>query len=568
MVRQMFTKSLVVGILLCFGPIPGHAQVDPGFAGLAYLAQTDPAGALERIDELLAEEAQNETSEHRTVFDLYRLKADLLIEQGRTEEAAQVVAQLASYAAQYRGILDRSPAALYIEAARLFEETGDLRAALATTEELLKEQRNGAMPDAVILRSQHEIVRLSNAMGKALTIEQVLEAAPSVKRGKTDGYREVDVYYATDRARTGYDDPSEYYGKARGELELGVATVTIPQSHERGQMEAKSIWKLEFRTNPAKHVVLQSIEPLDPDTFYGRLQGEFVKDPDREAFVFIHGYNVRFDSAARRAAQIAFDMNYVGVPILYSWPSRGSTVGYVADTAVVRLSGRRLTHFLDDLVARSGAKTIHIVAHSMGNRALTDALELMALRHGIKEGDAPLFGQVLFAAPDVDAGLFREMLPTIRPIAQRLTLYASEGDWALATSRKLHGNAPRAGLGGEYTLSEPSIDSIDMSELGEDILAHSYFADDGSALADIMTLFWLNTSPQNRCGLEADKSVSTIWRYVPGICSDKHLITLLAHMQRENVSSMDEAQVVIDNTIEDKELAKQLEPVVSNIVEN
>jgi len=360
-----------------------------------------------------------------------------------------------------------------------------------------------------------------------------------------------------------------YTGNNRGDLELGIATVTIPESHTPGVLEAPSIWRLEFRTNPAKHVVLQIVTPLDPDSFYGRLQQEFAQVPDREAFVFIHGYNVMFDQAARRAAQIAYDMNYAGVPILYSWPSWGSTVGYVADTAVVRLSGRRLSRFLEDLVARSGADTIHIVAHSMGNRALTDALELMSLRLGLTEDSAPVFGQVLFAAPDVDAGLFMEMLPTIRPIAQRLTLYASDEDWALATSRKLHGNAPRAGLGGDATLTNPAIDSIDMSELGDDMLAHSYFADDSSALADMMTLFWQNTAPARRCGLFADdpqEGAQTVWRYHRGVCADRSLIDVLAHMRAEHVQSVEEVRAVLGRTVSDADLAKKLEAVVVEIV--
>lgn len=567
MTRFTITHTVLAGFLLCFTPMAGQAQNDPGFGGLAYLAQTDPDQALERIETLLAETQQSDDSDPRVVFDLYRLAADLLIEADRTPEAARIVAQLAQFATRFRPVLDRDPAPLFAEASTLFEATGDLRSARDAARNLVEEQRDGALPDAVIAQSQQRVARLSEAMGEP-SVQPLGVVPKSGTRGDTEGFREVDVYYATDRARSGDPAPTEFYGKFRGELELGIATVTVPESHTPGVLEAPSIWRLEFRTNPAKHVVLQSVEPLDPASFYGRLQGEFRDVPEREAFVFIHGYNVRFDQAARRAAQIAYDMNYVGVPILYSWPSRGSTVGYVADTAVVRLSGRRLTHFLDDLVAKSGAETIHIVAHSMGNRALTDALELMALRRGLKEGDAPVFGQVLFAAPDVDAGLFREMLPTIRPIAQRLTLYASEEDWALTTSRKLHGDAPRAGLGGEYTLSDPTIDSIDMSELGDDMLAHSYFADDSSALADMMTLFWQNTAPQNRCGLETAASEGTVWRYRRGICSDRNLIDVMAHMRRENVVSMDQARAVLKETVEDADLAFRLETVMSKIVGN
>ena len=221
-----------------------------------------------------------------------------------------------------------------------------------------------------------------------------------------------------------------------------------------------------------------------------------------EAFVFIHGYNVSFAAAAKRTAQIAYDLNFEGAPILYSWPSRASLLSYLSDEAVVRLSGRRLRGFLKDVVARSGAKRVHLIAHSMGNRALIDALELIAAERRAAASDAaPMFGQIIFTAPDQDAGLFAEMIRSIRPLARRLTLYTSQQDLALATSRELHGNAPRAGEAGEKILIANEIDSIDMSMLGEDMLGHSYFANDTSALTDILWLFWKDTAPDGRCGM-------------------------------------------------------------------
>ncbi|MFK7754092.1 MAG: alpha/beta hydrolase [Sedimentitalea sp.] len=584
-------RHLILTSLLClalsWAPI-ARAQDDPGLAGLTSLATSDPAAAIDWIVAWNARTAGDaERSPHLT-FDVNQLQAELLVDAGRALEAATVLVDLANYVNQQRTVLDVDPSPLWAQAARQFEaastqaaEPDDavelLENALEALQFLLEEQRDGARSGAILGQTLEDMARLSTAIGDAPEADRLLaqaasaRAAPAMEptRGSTGGFHAVDVFYATDRARTGRSDPAEFYGMGRGELELGVATVTIPHTHSPGVLEAPSIWKLEFRANPARHVVLARIEPFDSKAYFERLKGEVLQTSEREAFVFIHGYNVRFEKAARRAAQLAYDMNYTGVPILYSWPSRGSTVGYVADTAVVRLSGRRLSRFLDDLVERSGAQTIHIVAHSMGNRALTDALELMALRRGVKSGDDPLFGQVLFAAPDVDAGLFREMLPTIRPIAERLTLYASEEDWALTASRKLHGDVPRAGLGGRFTLVDPSIDSIDMSELGEDMLSHSYFADDSSALADIMTLFWQNTAPQHRCGLAGRaKQQGQVWSYRSGVCADRNLIDVLGHMRKANVRTMDQARIVLDQTVSDAGLAKRLENVVSQIVNN
>ena len=49
--------------------------------------------------------------------------------------------------------------------------------------------------------------------------------------------------------------------------------------------------------------------------------------------VFIHGFNVPFEDAIYRTAQLAHDLDFDGAPILYSWPSRGTMLGYVAASA-------------------------------------------------------------------------------------------------------------------------------------------------------------------------------------------------------------------------------------------
>ena len=569
----------LIAALLCFLPVASMkaTAAEPNILSLAWLANNDPQAALEQTDAALADLQVSAEPDVKLVFDLYRLKADLLFKQGRLAEAAQTVATLAKFAVRHRAVLNVDPVPLMSEAANLFEGQGDYRSAGRIVTDKLDEQRNGGWSGETLARTLEDLARLSDLLARPDDAQGYRTAAAEARannsidpsRSDDQGFSVVDVYYATDRARTGDSEPAEFYGHERGALELGIATVTIPNLHTAGLIEAPSIWRLEFSPSPAKHVVLRSVTPVETVEFYSRLSAEFDGTGKDEAFVFIHGFNVRFDQATKRAAQIAYDMEYQGVPIVYSWPSYGSTVRYVADTAVVQLSARRLTHFLDGLVDRSGATTIHIVAHSMGNRALTEALELMALRRGVKDGDDPVLGQVLFAAPDVDAGLFAAMIPTIRPLAQRLTLYASEEDWALVTSRKLHGGAPRAGQGGEDTLAIPQVDSIDMSELGEDMLAHSYFADDSSALLDMMALFWRNAQPMRRCGLQEarpDESVAVVWRYRRGQCGGQQLINLFAELRREGATDASDIRAIMERLINDAGRRAELEPLILKIV--
>ena len=541
-------------------------------AQIGLSTQQGPEQTLDEIDVIIAEAAAQNPVDYRLIFDLGRVKADVLITENRITEAAGVVAELATLAAQFRTDLQQSVIALHREAAGLFVDVENYRAARNHLLALLEEQRDGAQSAQVLARTLNDIADISEQMQRPDEARGYRDAAAETAstntaptRGDGQGYREVEVFYATDRARSGSDTPEDFYGWKRGTLELGLATVTIPNTHVKGLVETPSVWRLEFGPSPAKHVVLQSVEPIETDAFFAAMQDRLETRRNKELFVFIHGYNVQFDQAAKRAAQIAYDMNYGGLPVLYSWPSAGSTIGYISDTAVVRLSGRRLSGFLEDLAARSGAQTIHILAHSMGNRALTDALELIASRRGLTETSDPIFDQVLFAAPDVDAGLFAQMLKTIRPIAKRLTLYASENDWALESSRRLHGNAPRAGQGGGFTLVSSNVDSVDMSELGEDMLAHSYFADDSSALADMMALFWRNTDPARRCGLEATNSAdgdAQYWTYKRGQCQSQSMLDVIALMQRNNVQTQEDAQRMLVQSLADSDILNGIAPIL------
>ena len=64
----------------------------------------------------------------------------------------------------------------------------------------------------------------------------------------------------------------------------------------------------------------------------------------------------------------------------YSWPSLGTTIGYTADEATIEASEPFIAEFLARFAAESGARHIHIIAHSMGNRGLLRAFHRIVAR--------------------------------------------------------------------------------------------------------------------------------------------------------------------------------------------
>ncbi len=107
------------------------------------------------------------------------------------------------------------------------------------------------------------------------------------------------------------------YGPERGKLELGACEVSIPKSHEVGELESPSVLRLEFREDPSRHVVLLGIQPEPADRFFADLRECVGRSKQKSAFVFVHGYNVGFEDAARRTAQIAYDLKFDGAPSLF-----------------------------------------------------------------------------------------------------------------------------------------------------------------------------------------------------------------------------------------------------------
>jgi pimeloyl-ACP methyl ester carboxylesterase len=272
------------------------------------------------------------------------------------------------------------------------------------------------------------------------------------------------------------------------------------------------------------NAMLDQITPLAKDDFARALRQQVKESPSKDLFIFVHGFNNTFEDAARRAAQMVYDLDFDGTPILYSWPSQGSATAYAVDEAAVGISGRKMADFLETVVAQSGAERIHLLAHSMGNRALIEALQTYLAKRA-PEKRQHIFGQIVFTAPDVDRDYFTDAIDSLRGAAERVTLYASVNDYALRTSQYVHG-APRAGTAGDVIIRLPGLDTIDMSAVPADALGHSYFAANSGAIYDIFRILWRGDPPQQRCGMSDRKGSGTltVWWFNADACKGDDLL--------------------------------------------
>lgn len=290
------------------------------------------------------------------------------------------------------------------------------------------------------------------------------------------------VFFATDRQPTG----AGVFGGDRGaEISYGSVFVSIPREHQVGGIERPSIWRLEFSEDPRKHMMIVRRATFPRDDFMSEIHATLARGDSEASFVFVHGYNVAFDDAARRTAQITYDLDFRGAPVFYSWPSQASLEGYTVDEANVEWSTLNLKNFLLDYAQSCGAKDIYLIAHSMGNRALTRAVSALFTEHPELRGR---FKEIILTAPDVDADVFkREIAPKLVAGCDKITLYVSDGDKALLASKKVHGY-PRLGDAATGIAVVPGVETVDASGLDTSFLEHSYFAESGSVLKDIRRL--------------------------------------------------------------------------------
>ena len=114
------------------------------------------------------------------------------------------------------------------------------------------------------------------------------------------------------------------FGAEPSQMSYGYADVSIPRDHRMGEIEAPSIWRLELRGDPAKHVLVPEARRVGEAAFFKQISDRVSMSAKKEAFVFVHGFNVAFDDAVRRTAQMAYDLAFEGPAITFSWPSQGS----------------------------------------------------------------------------------------------------------------------------------------------------------------------------------------------------------------------------------------------------
>lgn len=327
------------------------------------------------------------------------------------------------------------------------------------------------------------------------------KATAAVKAGAVAGATQVAVYYATDRK---YEPDSNNYGwqpnRAAPYLSYGSVLVSIPEKRAPGEMPLPPWYALLSGDDAQKYVLIQGATRQSRADFLATVKARIQAAPERRAaFIYIHGYSNSFDDAARRTAQMAVDLDIGALPVFYSWPSKGTFAGYEFDENSAEWTQAHLEAFLADFAEHSSATDIYIIAHSMGNRPMTVALaNLLEKRPDL----LPLFKQVVLAAPDINADVFRDQIaPRFASLKLSATLYASANDKAIRASYSF-ADWDRIGDIRGPVVGIPGMELVDASAVIMNFMGHDYFASNRVLLTDIATLIKTGQRARNRGGLK------------------------------------------------------------------
>lgn len=283
---------------------------------------------------------------------------------------------------------------------------------------------------------------------------------------------ELLVAATRERVKTG---PAMFNGERTSELDFADLSISVPLGHKTGNIE----WPSPLPGDPKTQFVARSLAYVDgSEAFRARLAAKVAALPKgrRSVAVIVHGFNNDFDESVFRATQIVHDTGYDGVPVLFTWASRGSVFDYVydRDSATIARDG------LEDLLriaSQSGVEDLYIFAHSMGTWSTIEALRQAKIADN---GD---FGgklrTVILAAPDIDVDVFKSEMQVIGRPKYPFVLFSSSDDQALWMSGLIAGEKPRLGAYTEdkKAIADLGVIVIDLSATAAtDSLAHNKFA--------------------------------------------------------------------------------------------
>lgn len=216
--------------------------------------------------------------------------------------------------------------------------------------------------------------------------------------------------------------------------------ISIPSDREPGELS----WPPASRSPDPEQDFLtaQELAFATPDGFRSALAKDLRQKRLTSAVVYVHGFNTNMAEGVYRFAQMHHDLEVPAVAVHYSWPSRGSALGYLHDRDSAAFARSGLEDLLDE-VAAAGATEIVVVAHSMGAALTMETLRQVALSRNMRVLNN--ISGVVLISPDIDVDVFRSQARDMGKLPQPFVVFGSSGDRILGVSATIAGAPERLG---------------------------------------------------------------------------------------------------------------------------
>ncbi|MEO8420083.1 MAG: tetratricopeptide repeat protein [Hyphomicrobium sp.] len=353
---------------------------------------------------------------------------------------------------------------------------------------------------------------LYRTQGKSDAAEAYFLRALAIHKENT---REIDVYFATNRAPVEGAKTVAFGSLPAPSLTFGLAKVIVTNPNsaagrtlssepfvEGAQVAQAPRVEVTEVARLAIHTITTGVDWTSPQS---------RKAFEKQVFVFVPGFNVSFENALRRAAQIAYDVDFDGAAVLFSWPSGRGLMSYLYSSERTREAGNQLMAFLETIVAQTGATKIHLIAHSMGSVVLLDTLEKLKIKREARHDSGAEFAEIILHSPDVAKDRFSQVMAEVSDLGSGATLYTASNDRAIALSRWIWGDRvdPTVFSG---------VETIDTTDAGSSFLGlnHDLYVTNPVIFNDMRYMLKQGKHPPDQRSGAFQSTVTpagTLWRY-------------------------------------------------------
>ncbi len=159
------------------------------------------------------------------------------------------------------------------------------------------------------------------------------------------------VHYGTCKVTLSHQEPD--YEEPTGKDLKSKLTRVLPVS-----------WQKELTIDEADIGHVEDVQQTVDTEFLTELNQQLEHSRQKDLLLFVHGFNVSFEAAVIRLAQLTKEMPFNGAVVAYSWPSQGGVANYPVDGEIVNESVKPFAEILNQLITQLPPETrINIIVH-------------------------------------------------------------------------------------------------------------------------------------------------------------------------------------------------------------